>query len=229
MAVETETETRPEIETEQRQEPKARESLLRPWSVILHNDDDHSFDYVIAMLQQLFGHPREKGLQMAWKVHNEARVIVDTTSRERAELAKTPIPLKACLSVLPCRGGEIFLRKLFEPLGYDVETKGHVLDEKFQDWGDAPYFTVELAQTITLSQLLTHLYVLVPVLDNDKHYWIGEDEVEKLLRHGDPWLASHPEKEQIVRRYLKNRGYLADQALALLECSGMPGVNFSLN
>jgi 3' terminal RNA ribose 2'-O-methyltransferase Hen1 len=64
--------------------------------------------------------------------------------------------------------------------------------------------------------LLTHLYVLIPVLDNDKHYWVGDDEVEKLLRHGDPWLAQHPEKEQIVHRYLKHRKYLADQALARL-------------
>jgi 3' terminal RNA ribose 2'-O-methyltransferase Hen1 len=138
------------------------------------------------------------------------------TSRERGELAKTPIPLTATLSVLPARGGEMFLRKLFEPLGYAVATRSHVLDEKFPEWGDAPYFTVELAQTITLSELLTHLYVLVPVLDNDKHYWIGEDEVEKLLRHGDLWLAAHPQKEQIVLRYLKNRRYLADQALARL-------------
>jgi 3' terminal RNA ribose 2'-O-methyltransferase Hen1 len=60
------------------------------------------------------------------------------------------------------------------------------------------------------------LYVLIPVLDNDKHYWVGDDEVEKLLRHGDSWLAGHPEKEQIVSRYLKNRKYLADQALARL-------------
>jgi 3' terminal RNA ribose 2'-O-methyltransferase Hen1 len=54
------------------------------------------------------------------------------------------------------------------------------------------------------------------VLDNDKHYWIGEEEVEKLLRHGDPWLAAHPQREQIVNRYLKRRGHLAREALARL-------------
>jgi 3' terminal RNA ribose 2'-O-methyltransferase Hen1 len=137
-------------------------------------------------------------------------------SRERPELAKTPIPLTAQLSALPCRGGEEFLRNLFEPLGYAIRTTHHPLDENFPEWGEGPYFSVGLSQTITLHDLLTHLYVLIPVLDNDKHYWIGEDEVEKLLRHGNAWLASHPAKEQIVRRYLKHRKYLADQALARL-------------
>jgi 3' terminal RNA ribose 2'-O-methyltransferase Hen1 len=137
-------------------------------------------------------------------------------SRERPELVKTPIPLTARISALPCRGGEIFLRKLFEPLGYTVRTVHHPLDEKFPEWGEGAYFTVELQSTTTMHDLLTHLYVLIPVLDNDKHYWVGDDEVDKLLRHGDPWLAAHPEKEQIVRRYLKHRKYLADQALARL-------------
>ena len=137
-------------------------------------------------------------------------------SRERPELVKTPIPLTARISVLRCGGGEIFLRRLFEPLGYTVQATHHPLDEKFPQWGEGAYFTVELSNTITVHDLLTHLYVLIPVLDNDKHYWVGDDEVEKLLRHGDSWLAAHPEKEQIVSRYLKHRKHLADEALARL-------------
>ena len=136
--------------------------------------------------------------------------------RERPELAKTRIPLAARLGVVPCRGGETFVRKLFEPLGYVVSVTQHPLDEHFPEWGEGPYFTIDLSQTITMHDLLTHLYVLIPVLDNDKHYWIGEDEVEKLLRHGESWLATHPQKEQIVKRYLKQRKYLADAALARL-------------
>ena len=138
------------------------------------------------------------------------------TSRERPELAKTPIPLAVRLSVLPCRGGEVLLRRLFEPLGYAVAAARHALDERFPDWGEGPYYTVELAHTLTIHDLLSHLYVLVPVLDDDKHYWIGEDEVEKLLRHGAGWLPTHPEREQIVRRYLKHRRHLERQALAQL-------------
>src|SRR5207237_10445478 len=92
------------------------------------------------------------------------------SSRERPELAKTPIPLAARLTVVPCRGGEPLLRALFEPLGYRVDARRHPLDEQFPEWGEGPYFTVDVAQTLTLHELLTHLYVLVPVLDDDKHY-----------------------------------------------------------
>ena len=137
-------------------------------------------------------------------------------SKERPDLAKTPIPLSARLAVLPCRGGESLLRALFEPLGYAVDATRHPLDEQFPEWGEGPYYTVGLTHTLTLHDLLTHLYVLVPVLDDDKHYWIGEDEVQKLLRHGEGWLATHPQREQIVDRYLKRRKHLAREALARL-------------
>jgi 3' terminal RNA ribose 2'-O-methyltransferase Hen1 len=138
------------------------------------------------------------------------------TSRDRPELARTPIPLVATIGVLPCRGGETFLRRLFEPLGYHLTAARHPLDDAFPDWGQGPYYSVQLRHTLTLHDLLTHLYVLIPVLDNDKHYWIGQEEVEKLLRHGEGWLNTHPEREQIVSRYLKHRRHLARQALAQL-------------
>ena len=138
------------------------------------------------------------------------------TSRERPELAGTPIPLEATVSVLPCKAGEPFIRKLFEPLGYDLRCTRHPLDEQFPEWAEGNYFTLTLSKTATVSELLTHLYVLVPALDNDKHYWIGKDEVEKLLRHGESWLSTHPEREAIVRRYLGHRRDLANDALSRL-------------
>jgi 3' terminal RNA ribose 2'-O-methyltransferase Hen1 len=137
-------------------------------------------------------------------------------SKERQELADTPLPLEVRISVLPCRGGEALLRSLFEPLGYGVTAARHALDEKFPDWGDSPYFTVTLTAEVRLRDLLTHLYVLVPVLDDDKHYWVGDAEVEKLLRHGEGWLRNHPERELIANRYLKHRKPLAREVLARL-------------
>ena len=134
--------------------------------------------------------------------------------KERPELADAPLPLRAIFSALPCRGGDEFLRKLFEPLGYAVSARRLPLDESFPEWGESAYHRVELEARLTLRELLSHLYVLVPVLDNDKHYWVGDDEVEKLLRHGEGWLASHPERETIARRYLKHRRGLVDDALA---------------
>lgn len=138
------------------------------------------------------------------------------TSRERPELAGTPIPLEARLSVLPSRGGEAFLRSLFEPLGYEVDATPLPLDDSFPDWGQSPYFAVELRSTVKLSDLLSHLYVLIPVLDEDKHYWIDRAEVDKLLRHGEGWLSVHPQREEIVARYLMRRRHLTEQALASL-------------
>ncbi|HWS53283.1 MAG TPA: 3' terminal RNA ribose 2'-O-methyltransferase Hen1 [Pyrinomonadaceae bacterium] len=143
-------------------------------------------------------------------------------SKGHDELAEAALPLEARLSVLPCRGGEEFLRRLFEPLGYEVSARPHGLDESFPEWGASPYFTVTLSARVRLRELLTHLYVLVPVLDNEKHYWVGDEEVEKLLRRGEGWLAAHPEREAIARRYLKHRRSLADEALARLVAEEVP-------
>jgi len=137
-------------------------------------------------------------------------------SKERQELADTPLPLEVRISVLPCRGGENLLRRLFEPLAYDITALRHPLDTKFSEWGESPYFTVSLKATVRLSDLLTHLYVLIPVLDDDKHYWVGDAEVEKLLRHGEGWLRAHPERELITNRYLKHQKRLAREALTRL-------------
>lgn len=117
------------------------------------------------------------------------------------------------------------LRRLFEPLGYEVSVERHPLDETFPEWGESPYYTVSLNGTIRLQDLLTHLYVLIPVLDNEKHYWVGDDEVEKLLRRGGSWLAAHPEKEEITKRYLKYRHDLAHEALARLVEEESPNVD----
>jgi 3' terminal RNA ribose 2'-O-methyltransferase Hen1 len=127
-------------------------------------------------------------------------------SRERPELAETPIPLRARIAVVPCREGEPFLRALFEPLGYEIG----VSDQS------TPYFTVELAAAKRLHELLSHLYVLIPVLDDQKHYWVGDDEVDKLLRYGEGWLAEHPQRDAIARRYLRRRRSLVDEAIARL-------------
>lgn len=136
--------------------------------------------------------------------------------KDRPELVSTPLPLTARIDVLPVKGGDELLRQLFEPLGYTVESVRHPLDEQFPDWGDSPYCSISISGTCTLSELLTHLYVLIPVFDNNKHYFVGEDELEKLLSKGAGWLASHPEKEQISRRYLKHRHSLFREALARL-------------
>jgi 3' terminal RNA ribose 2'-O-methyltransferase Hen1 len=135
----------------------------------------------------------------------------------RPELAAAAIALEARLPAVPARGGEPLIRRLFEPLGYAIETAPLELDPQYPDWGSGRHVALTLTATTRLADLLNHLYVLLPVLDDDKHYWVGDDEIEKLMRRGEGWLASHPERELIVRRYVKHQARLYHPALAQLD------------
>jgi 3' terminal RNA ribose 2'-O-methyltransferase Hen1 len=135
---------------------------------------------------------------------------------QRPELVTAALPLHVEVPVLPVRGGEAVLRSLFEPLGYAVAAREIMLDAELPAWGPSRYLSVRLTGELCLSELLSHLYVLLPVLDDDKHYWVGEDEAAKLLTRGGPWLASHPARELITRRYLKHQRSLARKVLARL-------------
>ena len=132
-------------------------------------------------------------------------------SKDRPELAAAPLPLSATVAALPCRGGEAVVRRLFEPLGYCVR-----VDPSAGDGEPSRYSNLSLEAKLPLADLLAHLYVLIPVLDNDKHYWVGDGEVEKLIARGGDWLAAHPEREFITRRYLKRRPTLTAEALRRL-------------
>lgn len=141
--------------------------------------------------------------------------------KDKPELVDEAMPFEVKIAVLPVRGGEAVLKQLLEPLGYTVQAERHVLDEQF-NWGDSRYYTVTLRNTCKLSDLLSHLYVLVPVFDNNKHYWIGEGEVDKLLDKGEGWLDKHPAKDMITRRYLRNLGGLTKRALLALNIDEEP-------
>jgi 3' terminal RNA ribose 2'-O-methyltransferase Hen1 len=153
---------------------------------------------------------------MSVAISHVFRSALSGKSKERTELANVEIPLVARIDVLPVRGGEEMLERMFGPLGYSVTATRHPLDEQFPQWGEGPYYSVELVQTTTVAKLLRHLHVLIPVFDGKKHYYIGPDEVEKLVAKGESWLSDHPEKETITRRYLAKRHGLIRQALARL-------------
>ncbi len=136
--------------------------------------------------------------------------------QKRPELVAARLPLRVDVEVIRARGGGEVLRRLFEPLGYRVETARLPLDERFPEWGESGYYRFSMAGETTVHDLLSHLYVLLPVLDDEKHYYVGDDEVEKLLRHGEGWLSRHPERQLIVSRYLKRRSSLIDQVFARL-------------
>jgi 3' terminal RNA ribose 2'-O-methyltransferase Hen1 len=135
-------------------------------------------------------------------------------SKLRRELADQPIPLEATVTPLACRGREGLAQVLWEPLGYAVEAAPHPGEEG--EAGGGQFVTLTVRKTGLLRDLLRHLSVLIPVLDNRKHYFVGQDEMEALLRRGEGWLAAHPEKELIVGRALRFLKPLTREALARL-------------
>jgi 3' terminal RNA ribose 2'-O-methyltransferase Hen1 len=135
---------------------------------------------------------------------------------KKPEAVEQMMTLKVVIPCLPSRGGQALLERLFGPLGYHVNAESVPLDEQFPEWGQGSCYHTTLEVTTTLYKLLRHLYILIPVLDNEKHYWVGKDEVEKLLHKGEEWLADHPERDLIVTRYLKHQRGLAKQALETL-------------
>ncbi|GGZ88111.1 3' terminal RNA ribose 2'-O-methyltransferase Hen1 [Streptomyces echinoruber] len=138
--------------------------------------------------------------------------------RARPELPAQARPLRIAIPALPAHGGPDLVRRLFEPLGWAVTAEPVPLDETFPEWGDSRYVRLTLeSQTLTLAEALRHLYVLLPVLDGAKHYWVAADEVDKLLRAGEGWLPGHPEQQLITSRYLARRRSLTREALERLE------------
>ncbi|WP_182874291.1 3' terminal RNA ribose 2'-O-methyltransferase Hen1 [Microbispora sp. H10670] len=134
----------------------------------------------------------------------------------RQDLADSAIPLEVTLPALPCRGGSDLARRLFAPLGWEVDAEAVPLDPGFPEWGDSRYVRLALRGRVRLADALNHLYVLLPVLDDAKHYWLAGDEVDKLVRAGEGWLAGHPDKALITRRYLGRRNALTRDAFARL-------------
>ncbi|WP_217195863.1 3' terminal RNA ribose 2'-O-methyltransferase Hen1 [Streptomyces buecherae] len=135
----------------------------------------------------------------------------------RPELVERPLPLRVEVPALPSEGGADLVERMFAPLGWRVRATPVALDERFPEWGAARYVRLVLTGEARLADALRQLYVLLPVLDDAKHYWVAPDEVEKLLRSGEGWLAGHPEQELIAHRYLARSRALTRDALERLE------------
>ncbi len=153
---------------------------------------------------------------LASAMANVFRTAMRGRCAARPELAESPIPLEIVLPALPCRGGPGQAERFFAPLGWDVSAVPVPLDPEFPEWGDSRYVTLTLTGTTRLADALNQLYVLLPVLDDAKHYWLAPDEVDKLIRAGAGWLAAHPGRGAITRRYLANRRGLVRTALGRL-------------
>ncbi|WP_318214806.1 3' terminal RNA ribose 2'-O-methyltransferase Hen1 [Streptomyces sp. SCL15-6] len=171
-----------------------------------------------ALAQYVNDRPYAASSLLAVALSNVFSSALRGVCKARPERAAEPLPLRVEVPVLPARGGPDLVRRLFEPLGWDVTVGPVPLDTAFPEWGDSRYVRLTLeADTLTLSDALRHLYVLLPVLDDAKHYWVAPDEVDKLMRAGGAWLYHHPEVRLITNRFLSRRWSLTREAMERLE------------
>jgi 3' terminal RNA ribose 2'-O-methyltransferase Hen1 len=144
------------------------------------------------------------------------RTAMSGQSKDRPERVGERLRWEVLLPAVACDAGEDLIARIFAPLGYTVTTTRLPLDSQFPTWGPADLYSVQMEGSQTTADVLNHLYVLLPVLDNSKHYRVASAEVDKLLERGGAWLAAHPERELIARRYLRYRRPLVASTLARL-------------
>ncbi|MDR6567732.1 3' terminal RNA ribose 2'-O-methyltransferase Hen1 [Chitinophaga ginsengisegetis] len=185
---------------------------IDPVRLVRGNGNGHDF----ALEQYVNDRPYVASSFMSAAISQAYATAMNGRCKDKPHLVDEAIPFEIGLSVLPVKGGEPLLRQFFEPLGYEVNVQAHLLDEQYPAWGQSRYFNVTLRHTLPLKTILKQLYILVPVCDNDKHYFVGGHEIEKLMEKGEGWLDNHPAKELITRRYLRNIAPLAKQALELI-------------
>jgi 3' terminal RNA ribose 2'-O-methyltransferase Hen1 len=173
-----------------------------------------------TLTQYVNDRPYAAGSQLAVALRTVFATAMNGRCDALPELAAQAIPLRIQVPSLVASGGPELIRRLFEPLGWDVEAAPVPLDPEFPEWGDSQYVGLTLTGTVRLADALNQLYVLIPALDGTKHYWVSQDEADKLLRAGDTWLGGHPERELIANRYLERRKPYVNYALAQLAETG---------
>ncbi|QYX77015.1 3' terminal RNA ribose 2'-O-methyltransferase Hen1 [Streptomyces akebiae] len=171
-----------------------------------------------ALAQYVNDRPYAASSLLAVALNDVFSSAVRGQCKARPELPEQVRPLRVEIPALPARGGSDLVVKLFAPLGWTVTAEAVPLDAQFPEWGASRYVRLVLeSESLTLAEALRHLYVLLPVLDDAKHYWVSSDEVDKLLRAGEGWLPAHPEHKLITSRYLSRRWSLTRQAMERLE------------
>jgi 3' terminal RNA ribose 2'-O-methyltransferase Hen1 len=177
-----------------------------------------------SLAQYVNDRPYAASSMLAVALAGVYRTAMSGRCEHRPELPELPLDLHLHVPALPCRGGPQIAERLFAPLGWQVVATPVPLDPEL-GWGPSRYVDLELTGRLRLADALNQLYVLLPVLDDAKHYWVSSDEVDKLIRAGGGWLGEHPERELITTRYLRHRRALvmtATDRLAELDDQARP-------
>jgi 3' terminal RNA ribose 2'-O-methyltransferase Hen1 len=187
---------------------------IDPVALVRGRGDASGKNHDGALAQYVNDRPYAASSMLAVAIKEAFRTALTGRCDARPELAAAPIPLAIRVPALRCRGGVTLAHRVFGPLRWGVEAAPQPFEPP--EWGDSPYLDLRLTGQLRLADALNHLYVLLPALDDAKHYWVSTEEVDKLVRAGGDWLASHPEKELITRRYLSHQRKLTQSALARL-------------
>lgn len=169
-----------------------------------------------ALAQYVNDRPYAASSMLAVAMAKVFRTAMAGRCEARPELPGRELPLEIHLPSLPCHGGADLTRRLFAPLGWTVHATPIPLDPEIPRWGNSRYVDLRLTGTRRLADAVNHLYVLLPVLDNAKHYWVSTDEIDKLIRAGGGWLHSHPDRDLITARYLAHQRELVRTAVGRL-------------
>jgi 3' terminal RNA ribose 2'-O-methyltransferase Hen1 len=174
-----------------------------------------------SLAQYVNDRPYAASSMLAVALGKVFRTALAGRCEHRPELLEQPLALEIRIPALPCRGGPQIAERVFGPLGWQVRADPVPLDEKL-GWGPSRYVDLTLTGELRLADALNQIYVLLPVLDDAKHYWVSPDEVDKLVRAGTGWLGGHPEKDLIMERYLRRRRTLVTTATErLAELDGL--------
>jgi 3' terminal RNA ribose 2'-O-methyltransferase Hen1 len=180
-----------------------------------------------ALSRYVNDRPYASTSMLALAIGQVFRSAMGGRSTSRPERAAEALDLELALTSVPSEVDEHgvgLATRLFAPLGWDVEETRRPLDDTRPEWGDSATVGLRLRGRVRLADALRQLTVLLPVLDDAKHYWVGDDEVGMLLRRGEGWLAAHPLRELITTRSLAHQRSLVDDATSrLLGLDGAAG------
>ena len=127
-----------------------------------------------------------------------------------ADWVEHVFPLEVTFGPVASNLPDAVIESLFTALGYEADIERGAAEYTFDLKSRSSVRNIRVSGQATLQQMLRQLFILMPVLDDYKHYYIGTEEIDKLQRYGEGWLQDHPQQELIIKRALRFAPLIAD-------------------